>query len=64
MYLSKSEFRLVFRKSSYSGSTNAACVELAAAGRLLLVRDSKNPDGGMIRLDLPSARRLIARLRG
>jgi hypothetical protein len=39
----------VWRKSSFSeGNTNSACVEVAWAPRLTAVRDSKNPDGGMI----------------
>jgi hypothetical protein len=40
-----------WRKSSYSGSAdddNANCVELAASA----VRDSKNPSGGALNLDI------------
>jgi hypothetical protein len=37
----------VWRKSSYSGS-NANCVELAAGA----VRDSKNPDGPVLDVDV------------
>lgn len=33
----------MWRKSSYSGQGN--CVEVAAAGRGVAVRDSKDPDG-------------------
>jgi hypothetical protein len=32
-------------KSSYSGSNNNDCVEVAAASDAILVRDSKDPDG-------------------
>jgi hypothetical protein len=35
---------LVWRKSSYSGGNNGACVELAASA----VRDSKNVDGPIL----------------
>ncbi|MPZ82609.1 MAG: DUF397 domain-containing protein [Actinophytocola sp.] len=39
---------LVFKKSSYSGG-NGECVEVAFAGA---IRDSKNPDGPSIRVQL------------
>ncbi|WP_328917072.1 MULTISPECIES: DUF397 domain-containing protein [unclassified Streptomyces] len=34
-----------WRKSSYSGSENAACVEIAPLGDEMATRDSKNPTG-------------------
>lgn len=34
-----------WRKSSYSGSENAACVEVAQLANLIATRDSKNPSG-------------------
>ncbi len=43
---------LVWRKSSYSGSGGGDCVEVAAVGVVVHVRDSKdseNPDGGRLR---------------
>lgn len=64
MDVSNGEFQMAFRKSSHSGSTNSACVEVAVAGRRLFVRDSKNPEGGMLCLDAAAARRLITKLRG
>jgi len=39
-----------WRKSSFSGGENSDCVELA--GTLDAVRDSKNPDGPILRADL------------
>lgn len=39
-----------WRKSSFSGGENDACVELA--GALDAVRDSKNPTGPILRADL------------
>jgi hypothetical protein len=36
-----------WRKSSYSNS-NAQCVEVAAAGQDVAVRDSKDPDGSVL----------------
>ena len=41
---------LAWRKTSYSGA-ESNCVELANIGA---VRDSKNPDSGMLRVDLPT----------
>jgi hypothetical protein len=38
---------LSWHKSSYSGSNGGQCIEVAASGRVL-VRDSKNPDGGRL----------------
>ena len=40
-----------WRKSSFSGGENSDCVELV--GTLDAVRDSKNPDGPILRADLP-----------
>ena len=38
---------LSWHKSSYSGSNGGQCIEIAASGRVL-VRDSKNPDSGLL----------------
>lgn len=40
---------LVWRKSGRSGS-NGDCVEVALAGDVTLVRDSKDPGGGRVRV--------------
>jgi len=40
---------LVWRKSSFSGGNGGQCVELANLGA---VRDSKNPDGPTLAVDL------------
>ena len=37
-----------WRKSSYSGSGQGACVEAARLGALVAVRDSKDPDGPVL----------------
>jgi hypothetical protein len=34
-----------WRKSSYSGGGASNCVEVAVAGQILALRDSKNPGG-------------------
>ena len=39
--------RIGWRKSSYSGGDNN-CVEIAATGANVAVRDSKNPCGGTL----------------
>jgi hypothetical protein len=36
---------MAWRKSSYSGSNGGNCIEVAATGRAVAVRDSKNPGG-------------------
>lgn len=42
---------LVWRKSSRSGNgNNGDCVEVAFAERVIAVRDSKNPEAGMLTL--------------
>jgi Domain of unknown function (DUF397) len=42
---------LEWRKSSHSGTEGAECVEVAAlAGRMVGMRDSKNPDGPVLSL--------------
>ena len=38
---------LSWHKSSYSGSSGGQCIEVAVSGRVL-VRDSKDPDGGRL----------------
>jgi hypothetical protein len=47
-----------WRKSSRSGgSTQTSCVELA--GNLAAVRDSKNPDGPMLHVDVAAMVRAV-----
>lgn len=53
----------VFRKSSYSGAANNNCVELAATPGHILMRDSKSPQDGVLRLSMASARALLNDLR-
>ncbi|MFF5264416.1 DUF397 domain-containing protein [Actinomadura viridis] len=42
--------RVVWRKSSYSQPTQSDCVEVARAGFLNMVRDSKAPESGHLAL--------------
>jgi hypothetical protein len=38
-----------WRKSTFSqGNTNSSCVEVAWTAPVIALRDSKNPDGGML----------------
>jgi Domain of unknown function (DUF397) len=46
------EVGLRWRKSSFSGGENNACIELA--GTHGAIRDSKNPTGPILRVDLQS----------
>ena len=48
-----------WRKSSFSGGENSACVEVVPT--LDAVRDSKNPDGPILRADLRGLLSLIKR---
>ena len=40
----------VWRKSSRSGSGGNECVEVAIGPTAVLIRDSKNPDDGVLRV--------------
>jgi Domain of unknown function (DUF397) len=53
---------LSWRKSSYSGSNGGQCVEVAASGRVL-VRDSKNPHSGRLKLSAQAWREFAARIK-
>ena len=52
---------LNWRKSSASGDKDD-CVEIAAAGRSVLVRDSQAPSGGMLVLDSHEWRAFLRRI--
>jgi hypothetical protein len=53
---------LSWHKSSYSGSNGGQCIEVAASGRVL-VRDSKNPDGGCLAFSAQVWREFAARIK-
>ncbi|MFE9745200.1 DUF397 domain-containing protein [Saccharothrix saharensis] len=51
---------LVWRKSSYSGGgNNDNCVEVAFAGPVAGVRDSKKPDAGVLAFPASAWRRFV-----
>jgi hypothetical protein len=52
---------LAWRKSSLSGQNG--CVEVAAAGQLIAVRDSKNPEGGHLMYNAQEWRAFLAGVR-
>ncbi|WP_075023469.1 DUF397 domain-containing protein [Actinomadura madurae] len=52
-----------WRKSSYSDATGGECVELAGVPGYVLLRDSRDPDGPVICLDLAAARGFMSRVR-
>ncbi|MEO3826206.1 DUF397 domain-containing protein [Actinomadura sp. B10D3] len=52
-----------WRKSSYSGGSGGECVEMAMMQQCILIRDSKDPDGPVICLELAAARGLVRRVR-
>ena len=47
---------LSWRKSSYSSSNGGNCVEVATASHMIAVRDSKNPAGTVLTVNLDSWR--------
>jgi hypothetical protein len=51
-----------FRKSSYSGQ-NAQCVEVARAGTMLGVRDSKNPVGPVLAVTIGPGHEFLAAIK-
>ena len=54
----------MWRKASRSGASGNDCVEVAADGDRMLVRDSKHLDGGALRLDAASFRAFVAEMKG
>jgi hypothetical protein len=51
----------VWRKSSHSGSNG--CVEVARVGDLIAVRDSKDPEGGVLLFNAREWRAFVAGVR-
>jgi Domain of unknown function (DUF397) len=54
--------RVLWRKSSHSGGGND-CVEIAAVDFRTAVRDSKNPDGPVLRFESACWRTFIGKAR-
>ncbi|MDG4802194.1 DUF397 domain-containing protein [Micromonospora sp. WMMD980] len=54
--------RLLWRKSSRSDNNGGACVEVAAPQEWVLIRDSKDPDGPILRFDRPRWRAFLRKL--
>ncbi|MEU8343708.1 protein of unknown function [Actinomadura meyerae] len=51
-----------WRKASQSSSTGSDCVEVAAVGDVIAVRDSKRPDGSTFFVDRRTWRELTERV--
>ncbi|MGZ3140778.1 DUF397 domain-containing protein [Lentzea chajnantorensis] len=49
-----------WRKSSYSGGESGNCVEMRQTRNQLAVRDSKNPDGTVLRFSTEAGRAFVA----
>lgn len=54
---------ITWHKSSYSSGTGN-CVEVAGLGRVVAIRDSKNPSGGQLAVSAPTWSAFLASLRG
>lgn len=52
-----------WRKSSRSSGNGGACVEVAAAG-MVLVRDSKDPDGSRLAFDRKAWQTFAVKVKG
>lgn len=52
-----------WRKSTYSGGGGANCVEVGGSGAKVLVRDTKNRDGGTLGVDHREWRRFVGTLK-
>lgn len=54
---------IVWRKSSHSGVQQGDCVELADLGNAIAVRDSKDPEGGLLTVGREGFAELVRVLR-
>jgi Domain of unknown function (DUF397) len=54
---------LTWRKSSRSGNNGGQCIEVAAPGNLIAVRDSKNPEGHRLTFTPDAWRAFAARIK-
>lgn len=52
-----------WRKSSHSDGTGGECVEVAAVPGYILIRDSKDPAGPVLRLAASAASSLLEKVR-
>ncbi|MEU5884676.1 DUF397 domain-containing protein [Spirillospora sp. NPDC047279] len=57
------ELALVWRKSSHSADNGGDCVEVASQPGIVAMRDSKDPDGGVLLLPRDTFRRLAEQIR-
>jgi uncharacterized protein DUF397 len=53
-----------WRKSNYSGSNGGACVEVAADGAVVMVRDTKDRAGAVLAFGPAAWRRFAATIKG
>ncbi|CND99599.1 Domain of uncharacterised function (DUF397) [Mycobacterium tuberculosis] len=53
--------KLIWRKSSYSGSDGGQCVELASVENAVAIRDSKDPHGPILVISRTVLRDAISR---
>jgi Domain of unknown function (DUF397) len=53
-----------WRKSTYSGSNGGGCVEVAGHGHSVLVRDTQDQSGPVLRFGPAAWRRFTGRVKG
>ena len=51
-----------WRTASYSGANGGECVEVASAADAIMVRDTKNRNGGMLSVPANAWRAFIAKM--
>lgn len=54
---------ITWRTSSYSGNSGGQCIEVGDAGRVIAVRDSKDPRGPMLAFGPQDWRRFTDRVK-
>ncbi|GAA1341587.1 DUF397 domain-containing protein [Saccharothrix algeriensis] len=54
----------MFRKSSYSGDNGNNCVEVGRLAAVVVVRDSKAPGGGLLRMSPVGFGRFLTAAKG
>ncbi|WP_369688769.1 DUF397 domain-containing protein [Actinomadura kijaniata] len=55
--------KMTWRKAARSTNNGGDCVEVAAVPGVVAIRDSKNPDGGMVVVGCEEARVLAERIK-
>jgi hypothetical protein len=58
------DMNLQWRKATYSSGNGGNCIEVAAAGRTVAVRDSQDPDGPHLAFGTQTWKAFAAKVKG